>query len=90
MPHARLPRLPVPRAARWLLLAALTLCGCGPVQLECTVCGEPQSFTTCQDLYCRYLAAGSLCATRDLQECFSRYGCPSPYFLFCPSDTRNE
>ena len=75
--------------AAWLALL-LAVAGCGPVQLECTVCGEQETFPSCQELYCRYLASGSLCATRDLQECFSRYECPSPYFLFCPADTRDE
>lgn len=72
------------------VLAALATPACGPVRMECDVCGETASFNTCHDLYCRYLAASSLCASTDLEACFARNECPDPYFLFCPADTRNE
>ncbi len=70
--------------------ALLLLPGCGPVRMECNVCGETQSFNTCQDLYCQYLAAASLCAATDLNACYRDNGCPSPYFLFCPADTQDQ
>ncbi len=75
---------------RAALLALLVTAGCGPVQMECNVCGEPETFLTCHDLYCRYLASASLCAATDLNQCYTDNACPSPYFLFCPSDTRTE
>ena len=72
------------------LLVVLAALGCGPVKMECNVCGETQSFNTCQDLYCRYLAVSSHCAATALNECFRDNGCPSPYFLFCPADNQDQ